>query len=263
MDGEPLAEASDETVDEILGGRFRIVQKKTGYRFSLDALLLAHFVSLREGDDLLDLGTGSGIIALILAARYRCGRILGIDIQEPLVRMARRSAAMNGLDRLVEIRQGDVRHPEVLCDPMTFDAAVFNPPYRRLRSGRMNHDPEKTVARHEIMGTAADFLYAAAHALRDGGCVFTIYPATRMVEMLFQMRVCRIEPKRLRIVYSRSDGEGKFALVEGVKGGREALAVLSPLHVYEGKRGYSSEMASIYRELSVFPPPAGDRSPLS
>ena len=224
---------TEETVDEILGGRLRIIQKKTGYRFSLDALLLAHFAGLREGDDLIDLGTGSGIVALILAGRYRCGRVLGIEIQEELVTMAKRSVVMNGLDRRVEIRQGDVRRPESLCEPQSFDAAVFNPPYRRLRSGRMNLDPEKTVARHEIVGTAADFLAAAGHALREGGRVYTIYPATRMVELLFRMRVCRIEPKRLRIVHSRPDGVGKFALVEGVKGAGEELVVLSPLFVYE------------------------------
>ncbi len=252
-----LAEESDETVDDILGGRLRVVQKKTGYRFSLDALLLAHFTGLNEGEDLIDLGTGSGIVALILACRYRCGRVLGIEIQEQLVMMARRSAVLNGLGRRVEILQGDVRRPEPLCAPLSFDTAVFNPPYRRLRSGRMNPDPEKAVARHEIMGTSADFLAAAGYALREGGRVYTIYPATRMVEILFRMRSCRIEPKRVRMVHSRPGGRGKFSLVEGVKGGREELVVLPPLYIYEGEKGYSSEMVAIFRELSASPA-AGD-----
>ncbi len=257
MDPDAFTE-SNETVDGILGGRLRIIQKKTGYRFSLDALLLAYFAGLREGGDLIDLGTGTGIVALILAARYRCGRVLGIEIQEQLVMMARRSAVMNGLDRRVEIRQGDVRHPESLCAPLSFDTAVFNPPYRRLGSGRMNPDPEKTLARHEVVGTAADFLAAARHALREGGRVYTIYPATRMVEMLLRMKVCRIEPKRLRMVHSRPDGVGKFALVEGIKGGGEELVVLSPLHIYEGKRGYTAEMGAIFQELSAFPADGDD-----
>ncbi|MBA4421681.1 MAG: SAM-dependent methyltransferase [Syntrophus sp. (in: bacteria)] len=258
MDREALAEESDETVDEILGGRLRIFQKKTGYRFSLDALLLAHFASLNEGDDLIDLGTGSGIVAMILAGRYRCGRVLGIEIQEQLAMMARRSADLNGLDRRVEILQADVRRPETLCVPLSFDAAVFNPPYRKLRSGRMNPDPEKAVARHEIMGNVADFLTAAGYALRDGGRVYTIYPAARVVEILFRMRSCRIEPKRLRMVHSRPGGVGKFSLVEGVKGGREELVVLSPLYIYGGKRGYSAEMAAISQELSASPADGGD-----
>ena len=258
MDKDALVEESDETVDKILGGRLRIVQKKTGYRFSLDALLLAHFASLSEGDDLIDLGTGSGIVAMILVGRHRCGRVLGIEIQEQLVMMARRSADLNGLDRHVEILQADVRRPETLCPPLSFDAAVFNPPYRRLRSGRMNPDHEKAMARHEIMGSVADFLAAAGYALREGGRVYAIYPATRMVEILLRMRTCRLEPKRLRMVHSRLGGVGKFSLVEGVKGGREELVVLPPLYIYEGENGYSSEMAAISQEFSASPADGGD-----
>lgn len=258
MAKDALAEESGETVDDILNGRLRIVQKKTGYRFSLDALLLAHFACLRKGSDLIDLGAGSGIVALILAGRYHCGRVLGIDIQGQLVTMARRSAVLSGLDRRVEFLQGDVRRPEIFCSSLSFDVAVFNPPYRRLRSGRMNPDPEKAAARHEIMGTAADFLAAAGYALREGGSVYAIYPATRMVEILLQMRSCRIEPKRLRMVHSRPGGAGKFSLVEGVKGGREELAVLAPLYIYGEKRGYSEEMASIFRVLSASPAGGGD-----
>lgn len=241
---------SDETVDEILGGSLRIIQKRNGYRFSIDSLLLAHFVRLREGDDLLDLGTGSGILALILAARHRCGNILGIEIQAELVAMASRSAAINGLAGRVEIRRGDVRRPETVCPPRSFDAVVFNPPYRRLGSGRTNPDLQKAVARHEIEGGAADFLAAAAHALREGGRVCTIYPATRMVEMLSRMRTLGIEPKRIRVVHSRPGGAGMFALVEGVMRGREELVVLPPLFIYGEKGGYTAEMSVIFRELS-------------
>lgn len=247
----PLWEKSGETVDGILDGGFRIIQKQSGYRFSLDALLLAHFVRLREGDDLIDLGTGSGVVALILARRHRCGKVLGIEIQEALVEMAQRSAAMSGLAGRVDIRRGDLRHPETLCPPSSFDAAVFNPPYRRLGSGRQNPNPEKAVARHEIAGNVGDFLVAAGHALRRGGRAYTIYPATRTVEMLFRMRTCGIEPKQLRIVHSRPGGTGIFTLVEGVKGGREELAVLAPLFIRETGSGYTAEMAAILRELSV------------
>jgi len=239
-----------ETIDEILGGRLRIIQKKSGYRFSIDALLLAHFVVLREGADCIELGTGSGIVALILADRYHCRRVLGIDIQEELVSMARRSVEMNNLAGCMEIRRGDVRHPESICAPMSFDAAVFNPPYRRLRSGRMNPDSAKAIARHEVTGTLGDFLAAAAHALRDGGRVTAIYPAKRMAEMISRMRSCQIEPKRMRIVHSRPGGMGAFLLMEGVKGGGEELAVLPPLFIYAEGGAYSAEMAAIFQDLT-------------
>jgi tRNA1Val (adenine37-N6)-methyltransferase len=260
MEGESHAQEG-ETVDALLGGRLRIIQKKRGYRFSLDALLLAHFAALRDGDDLIDLGTGGGVIALILAQRFRCGRVLGIDIQEGLAAMAKRSVVLNRLEGRVEIREGDVRHPETLCGPQSFSAAVFNPPYRRLRSGRMNPDPEKAVARHEIEGAAGDFLAAAFHALRPDGRAYAIYPASRMVELLARMRDRRIEPKRLQLVHSRRDGPGVFVLLEGAKGGREGLKALPPLFIYEDAGGYTPEMTEIFTDLSAFPARGGGRFP--
>ncbi|MBN2437477.1 MAG: methyltransferase [Deltaproteobacteria bacterium] len=257
---EELNPRDGETVDEILGGRLRIIQKMRGYRFSLDALLLAHFAALREGDDLIDLGTGGGVIALILSQRVKCGRILGIDIQDELVEIAKRNVVFNGLAGQIQIRRGDVRYPKFLCEPQSFSAAVFNPPYRRLASGRMNPDPGKAVARHEIAGTAADFLAAAVHALRLEGRVYAIYPATRMVQLLVRMREFRIEPKRLRLVHSRPGGSGVFVLVEGVKEGREALQVLPPLFIHEERGGYTLEMAEIFRDLSVCPARGGNGS---
>lgn len=256
MEGDSHAQEG-ETVDAICGGRLRIIQKKRGYRFSLDALLLAHFANLREGDDLIDLGTGCGVIALILAQRYCCGRVLGIDIQDGLAEMARRTVVLNRLEGQVEIRRADVRCPESLCAPQSFSAAVFNPPYRRLRSGRLNPDSEKAVARHEIVGSAADFLAAAAHALRPDGRVHAIYPASRMVELLSRMRERRIEPKLLRLVHSHRGGPGVFVLLEGVKGGREGLKVLPPLFIYAEAGGYESEITEMFTDLSAFPARGG------
>ncbi len=246
-----------ETADAICGGRLRVIQRERGYRFSLDALLLAHFVTLREGDDLIDLGTGGGVVALILAQGGHCGRILGIDIQERLVEMAKRSVVLNGLEGRVEIRRGDVREPSDFCAPQSFSVAVFNPPYRRLRSGRMNPDSEKAVARHELAATARDFCAAAAHALWPDGRAYAIYPASRMVEMLSQMRNHRIEPKRLRMVHSRQGEPGVFVLLEGVKGGREGLKAMPPLFVYREPGVYTAETAEIFTDLCASPAPGG------
>jgi tRNA1Val (adenine37-N6)-methyltransferase len=252
-----LPDPAAETVDGILVDGLRIIQRKRGYRFSLDALLIAHFADLRNGDDLIDLGTGSGIIALILARRFRCGRVLGIEIQDELVAIAKRNVVLNGLAGQIEIRQGDARCPEALCGPQSFSAAVFNPPYRRLRSGRTNFDPEKAVARHEIEGTIADFLTAAVYALRPEGRAYAVYPAVRMAELIARMRECRIEPKRLRLVHSRFHGRGEFVLVEGVKGGGEGLNVAPPLFIYQDGGGYTPEMTEIFKYLSVFPARGG------
>ena len=252
-----LPDSAAETVDGILADRLRIIQRKRGYRFSLDSLLIAHFANIQKGDDMIDLGTGSGIIALILAQRFHCGRVLGIEIQDELVAIAKRNVVLNDLAGHIEMRRGDVRCPETFCRPQSFSAAVFNPPYRRLRSGRTNSDSEKAVARHEIEGTIADFLAAAVYALRPEGHVYAIYPAARIVELIARMRESRIEPKRLRMVHSRLDGGGEFVLVEGVKGGREGLNVAPPLFIYQDTGVYTPEMTEIFRDLSAFPARGG------
>lgn len=253
----------DETLDGIPGGSLRIIQKRKGYRFSLDALLLAHFAGLCEGERVVDLGCGNGIVALIVAGRGGCTQAVGIDIQEACVALARRNARLNGLEERTAFLCADLRRPEALPPPASCDCAVFNPPYRRLRSGRMNPTEEKALARHEIAGSAADFLTAAARLLKAKGRAVAIYPASRIVELLTRMRQAHLEPKRLRIVHTRSGGRGEFALVEGLQGGREALAVGPPLFIYEEGGGYTEEMETIFRALAVSEASGGGRSPRS
>jgi tRNA1Val (adenine37-N6)-methyltransferase len=241
-----------EKIDFILEGRLGIIQRERGYRFSIDALLLADFVRPHEGDDLIDMGTGSGIIAAILAKRVRRGRILGIEIQQRLVSVARRNVQLNHLSDRIEVIQADIRFPESFCRPESFSIAVFNPPYRRLHSGRVNPDPEKAAARHEIFGTAADFIAAASYALRLEGHMYAIYPSTKAVYLLAQMRSSHIEPKKLCMVYSGPGTSASFVLVDGVKGGKEELNVLPPFFIYNKKGGYTREMGRIFRGLASF-----------
>lgn len=247
-----------EKIDPILAGRLQIIQRERGYRFSIDALLLAHFVKLQTGDDVIELGTGSGIVALILAQRPGTGRILGIEIQEQLVSTARRNVSLNGLADRVEIRRGDVRFPESICLPRAFSVALFNPPYRRMHSGRINPDSEKAAARHEIFGTVENFIIAAAYALRPGGRMYAIYPATRMAELVTRMRASRIESKRLQLVYSRPGAKAVFVLAEGTRGGKEGLDVLPPLFIYEARGGYTAAINEIFRDLASVESPGGD-----
>lgn len=231
-------QGEDETLDELFGGRLRILQKKTGYRFSIDAVLLTGFVKLKRGEAVVDLGTGSGVIAIILALRFpKCGRILGLELQGQLADMARRSVEVNGLGERIEILQGDVREAGKRLTAKSFDVAVFNPPYRKAGSGRTNPDEERALARHEIGGGATDFLSASAGLLKDGGRVYLIYPAKRMVEIIHRMRALKLEPKKLRVVHSKAFSEGDFVLVEGLKGGGEELKVLTPLYIYGEKGG--------------------------
>jgi tRNA1Val (adenine37-N6)-methyltransferase len=242
-----------ETVDELLGRRVKVFQKEKGYRFSVDALILAHFVRVEKGDRIVDLGTGSGVIAIIMAQRAGCAKVVGVDIQEELVDMATRSVMLNDLQEKVNICHGDIRNIETLFKTKSFDISIFNPPYRKLKSGKINPNDQKSIARHEIKGTLHDFLKASIYLLKKSGRVYIIYPASRMVGLLSSMRTAGMEPKRLRIVHSHSASRGEFVLVEGVKNGREELEVLPPLTVYSEDGQYTEAMGSVFRYLSDLP----------
>ena len=259
--GHPLIKEG-ETADNILDGRLRVIQKERGYRFSVDALLLAYFVGPGKGR-LLDLGTGSGIIALILSRTRPGSRIIAIEIQKEMAEMARRTLSLNGIGDTIEILTGDIRRIGDLVPSRSMDLVVANPPYRRLRSGRINPDSEKALARHEISGALDDFLKAAAHALIPGGRICLVYPARRMVDLICRMRQSRLEPKRCRLVHSTPASRGEFILAEGVAGGREELLVEPPLYIYDPGGAYSAAMTALFSDLASSPGSGDDRSPSS
>jgi len=240
----------DETLESLYGGRLQILQKKKGYRYTIDSVLLAHFVEPNKGERILELGAGSGVISLLLAFRNPGVRVTGLELQSELAEMAGRSISINGLEDRVNMIPGDVRNAAELLEARSQDVVVFNPPYRKMGSGKLNPGREKALARHEIAGSVTDFLRAASYALEPGGRVCLIYPCSRMVEAIYRMRVEKMEPKRLRMVHSRPGSRGDFILVEGIKGGGEELAVLPPLFVYQEGEKYSEELEALFRNLS-------------
>jgi len=252
MENEPgRLQRDGETIDEFFHGRLRVLQKEKGYRFSIDSLLLAYFVTLRKGDRVVDLGTGSGVVAMVLALRFPETSIAEVEIQKDLADMAGRSIVLNGLEDRVRIYSGDVKNIRKLFSPQSFDAAVFNPPYRRLNSGRINPDSERAVARHEIRGTIDDFLTSARYLLKDSGRVYAIYPAARAIQLITRMRGNGIEPKRLRIVHTNGASGGVFVLAEGAKGAGEELVILPPLFIYRDDGRYSDEVEAILAGSSL------------
>jgi tRNA1Val (adenine37-N6)-methyltransferase len=248
----------EETLDTILDGHLRVFQKKKGYRFSLDSILLAYFVSLKPRTCAIDLGCGSGILLLILAKRCPHVNYTGLEIQENLALLAQKNTQLNGLDSCIKVLLGDAKKIKDVVSTHSFDTVIFNPPYRKLKSGRINPELEKAIARHEIKGSLKIFLQAAQYLLKPGGRVFTIYPAKRLVELIYLFRQSGIEPKKMKLVYSDNFSEAEFALVEGKSGGREELKMAPPLFIYDQNRKYTQEMAGIFTELSHFPADGGD-----
>lgn len=246
----------EETVDEILDGSLKIRQSKRGYRFNLDSLMLAHFVSLRPRSVNMDLGCGNGVIALVLAKRYPLTHWTGLEIQEGQASLSHKNVEQNGLDQRVEIVLGDAREVKRNFTAHSFDNVIFNPPYRKLSSGRINPLQEKAIARHEIKGSLADFLNASKYLLKPAGRVFTIYPAKRLIELVVLFRKNNIEPKRMKLVFSDAVSDAEFVLVEGRSGSREELKMEPALYIYKEPQKYTQDMKNIFSELA-FPPAAG------
>jgi tRNA1Val (adenine37-N6)-methyltransferase len=239
--------AANETLDSLFEGRITLYQSRAGYRFSLDAVLLAHFVDVKRGDKIVDLGAGNGAIALMLAFLHRSARITAVEIQPAMIARARRNIALNGFAGRIDICQGDVRAISALPEPGSFDAAVCNPPYRSPHSGRVSPDPEKRIARHEFKGALEHFLHAGNVMLSRRGRMALVYPAFRCVDVLACMRAAAVEPKRLRMVHSSTASEASLLLVEGVKSGKSELSVEPPLIIYQEPRRYNAEVAAMLR----------------
>jgi len=224
----------DETIDTIISEDLRVIQKKRGPKFSVDAVLLARFPKVRRGERVIDLGTGTGVIPLIIAFTTEAGRVVGLEIQGELVDMARRSVKLNGFEGRVEIVEGDVRRIEELFPPESFDLVVCNPPHMKVQPGRMSPDPRVAASKHEVLGKLSDFVRAASYLVRfRGRTAFAMRPA-RLSEML---RLCEergLTPKRLKFVHPKPGEEAELFLLEAVKGGGEGLIVCPPEFLSSG-----------------------------
>lgn len=239
----------DEKLDELFDGRVRIIQKKTGYRFSLDAVLLAHFAALIPAASIIDLGTGSGIIPLILARKEATANITGVEVQPNLADMARRTIALNGFADRIAIVQDDLRELPRRFAPSSFDLVVSNPPYYPLENGRINPDQEKAIARHEIKATLKDIISVSRYLISSSGSVLIIFPAKRLIEVVSVFMADGLKPRSLRVIYSQLSGDAKLVVIEGCKGGNPELAVGKPFVIYGAAGEYSEEMKKIYGGL--------------
>ena len=231
----------DVTFDNIRD--IRLCQSKTGYRFSVDSLLLYDFVNLREAAAIADLGAGSGIIGILLAKQYPRASVDLFEIQDGLSGLAEKNILLNRLEDRVKVIRGDLR---TLPTSRCYDLIVSNPPFRRLQSGLLNVEKERAIARHEIKLSLREFIDAAASLLKAKGRLCLIYHPSRLAELVDNLRGKNVEPKRLRFVHSTISSESKMFLIEAVKGGRIGLEVEKPLYIYKEDGGYTDAMEKIY-----------------
>jgi tRNA1Val (adenine37-N6)-methyltransferase len=234
------------TTDTFFNGMLHIKQDATGYRFSIDAVLLAYHANPRSGERLLDLGTGCGIIPLILAYRNPGITAVGIEIQDELADLAISNVNANNMQNRITVLRRDMRElkPDMIGGPV--DLVVCNPPYHKPNSGRLNPNPQRATARHELKVNLIDLLRTVRRMLRPAGRFVTVYTAERMVELLSQMRSDGIEPKFMRTIHSQLEDAAKLILVAGVRGARPGTKFGPPLVIYDKNGAYSAEVQRMF-----------------
>jgi len=235
-----------ERLDDLQYQGLKILQKTEGFRFGTDALLLADFARIPCPLRGLDMGSGTGVIALLLAARNPESHFTALEIQPDMADMARRSVEMNGLSDRLDVVQGDLRQAAELLGRCTYDLVVMNPPYCPLGTGPASPSETKAMARHSVTCSAQDMARAAFTVLRNGGRFCAIYPADRIQELMDACSDNRLEPKRLRMVQHRVECAPKRLLLEAVREGKKGINWEAPLILYQEDGTYTPEAHAIY-----------------
>lgn len=237
--------------DSLFDGRLVCRQHRGGYRFSIDSVLLAHFPKIRKNEKILDLGTGCGIIGLILSYRHADLRvsITGLELQPELAALARLNIAENGYDNSFSLIEGDLHEFRTLIQAESFSLVTANPPFYAKGSGRVSHNPEAMTARHQDEDGLDVFVESASFSVRNRGRVIFIYPAELLAELLFCFKTHRLSPKKMQPVYSYPETKkAALVIVEGIKNGGPGMEVLDPLYLYQYQNGpYSEVVKAMYR----------------
>lgn len=235
-----------ERLDELQRNGYRIIQNPDKFCFGMDAVLLTGFAGVRRGERLLDLGTGTGIIPLLMEAKYRYSSLVGLEIQAESADMAARSVMLNGLSDKIEIVTGDIREADRIFPAASFDCITCNPPYMIENHGITNPDSPKAIARHEILCTFEDVARQTAKLLKPGGHFFLVHRPFRLAEILCVLVQYKLEPKRMQMVYPYVDREPNMVLLEAVRGGKPRMTVEKPLIIFSEPGVYTPEICDIY-----------------
>lgn len=236
----------DERLDDLQINGYHILQKVDAFCFGMDAVLLSSFARAKKGNRVLDLGTGTGIIPILMEAKTQASDFTGLEIQPQFVEMANRSAKLNGIEDRVHFVEGDIKEAEQIFGKESFDVITTNPPYMVNAHGMQNENRTKAIARHEMLCTLEDVIKQSKKLLKQGGSFFMVHRSYRLAEILALMVQEGIEPKRLRMVHPFMNKEPNIFLVEGKKGGHSRIKVEPPLIVYKDVNVYHDEIYDVY-----------------
>lgn len=235
-----------EVIDTLHLKDYRIIQKQSGFKFGIDAVLLSYFSQVNEGERHLDLGTGTGVIPILLQAQTAGEHFTGLEIQSDFAEMASRSVRLNQIQDQVDMVQGDIRQASQIFGKSSFEVVTSNPPYVGVGKGMVNVDSPKYIAKHEVLCNLDQLSMAASELLKPRGRFYLVHRPTRLGEIIRSLSKYQLEPKRLRCVQAYRDSNANLVLIEAVKGGRPEVTVESALVVYEQKQVYTEQMKRIY-----------------
>jgi len=227
---------NNEKIEDLEDKRLKIIQAKDSYRFSVDSILLLNFIRLKNYENIIDLGTGSGIIPLLLFGKKKGLSIYGVEIQKDLADMARRSVELNKLQNGITIIQEDFRNLKNNFKNQQFDVVVSNPPYISMGQGKINPSSSKAIARHEIKGDLEDMISVSNYLLKNKGRIYLIYRSAKLIKLVITLKRYGIEPKVIKLIHPRPGENANLVLLEGIKSGKEELKIEDPIFLYSNKK---------------------------
>ena len=239
----------NERIDDLELKGLKIIQNKDSFCFGIDSVLLSDFAkNIKNNSLVLDLGTGTGIIPILLCGKTDLKKVIGVEVQEKVAEMAKRSIKLNNLENRFEVINENILNLNKIYKKQTFDVVVTNPPYKKKNSGIINENHEKLISRHEIEANLEDFIKVSKDLLKDKGEFYMVHRPERLVDILSIMRKEKLEPKVLRMVYSNKNKEPKLVLIKGIKNAKPFLKVEKNLYIYDENGNYTDEILEIYNK---------------
>ena len=235
-----------ERIDDLQRKGYKIIQNTEKFCFGMDAVLLSSFAAVKDGENVLDMGTGTGIIPILLEAKTEGKHFTGLEIQSESAEMAGRSVALNNLTEKIDIVEGDIKEATKIFGKNIFNVVTVNPPYMNDLHGIKNPDMPKAIARHEVLCTLEDVVREASGVLKQNGRLYMVHRPHRLVEIIQAMKNYKLEPKRIRFVHPYGDKEANMVLIEALKGGKSMVKIEKPLIVYKDVNVYTDELLEMY-----------------